>query len=70
MLVRGTPDLTGLPGVRGLEHLEDGVRFLYSGSMQPLLQTLAAAPVRDVQITEPDLEEVFLHYYTQGGDPA
>lgn len=70
VLVRGIPDLTGLPGVRGLEHLEDGVRFLYSGSMQPLLQTLAAAPVRDVQITEPDLEEVFLHYYTQGGDPA
>ncbi len=70
VLVRGIPDLTGLPGVRGLENLEDGVRFLYSGSMQPLLQTLAAAPVRDVQITEPDLEEVFLHYYTQGGDPA
>lgn len=70
VLVRGNPNLSRLPGVRGLEHLEDGVRFLYSGSMQPLLQTLAAAPVRDVQITEPDLEEVFLHYYTQGGDPA
>lgn len=70
VLVRGNPDLTGLPGVRGLEKLEDGVRFLYSGSMQPLLQTLAAAPVRDVQITEPDLEEVFLHYYAEGGEPA
>lgn len=70
VLVRGNPDLTGLPGVRGLEMLEDGVRFLYSGPMQPLLQTLAAAPVRDVQITEPDLEEVFLHYYAEGGEPA
>lgn len=70
VLVRGNPDLTGLPGVRGLEKLEDGVRFLYSGPMQPLLQTLAAAPVRDVQITEPDLEEVFLHYYAEGGEPA
>lgn len=70
VLVRGNPDLTGLPGVRGLEMLEDGVRFLYSGPMQPLLQTLASAPVRDVQITEPDLEEVFLHYYAEGGEPA
>lgn len=70
VLVRGNPDLTGLPGVRGLEMLEDGVRFLYSGPMQPLLQTLAAAPVRDVQITEPDLEEVFLHYYVEGGESA
>lgn len=70
VLVRGNPDLTGLPGVRGLENLEDGVRFLYSGPMQPLLQTLAAAPVRDVQITEPDLEEVFLHYYAEGGESA
>ena len=70
VLVRGTPDLTLLPGVRGLEQLEDGVRFLYSGPLQPLLQALAAAPVRDLQITEPDLEEVFLHYYTEGGEPA
>ena len=56
--------------MRGLEQLEDGVRFLYSGPLQPLLQALAAAPVRDLQITEPDLEEVFLHYYTEGGEPA
>lgn len=70
VLVRGNPDLTGLPGVRGLEKLEDGFRFLYSGPMQSLLQVLAAAQVRDLQITEPDLEEVFLHYYTEGGDLA
>lgn len=70
VLVRGTPDLQGLAGIRGLEQLEDGVRFLYSGPIQPLLQALAAAPVRDLQITEPDLEEVFLHYYTEGGAHA
>lgn len=70
VLVRGTPDLHGLAGIRGWEPLEDGVRFLYSGPMQPLLQALASAPVRDLQITEPDLEEVFLHYYTEGGTHA
>lgn len=70
VLVRSTPDLHGLAGIRGLEQLEDGVRFLYSGPMQPLLQALAAAPVWDLQITEPDLEEVFLHYYTEGGAHA
>ena len=33
--------------------------------MPTLLGTLAGMPVTDVTITEPDLEEVFLHYYAK-----
>ena len=41
--------------------------FLYSGSPRKLLTALAALPLADVTIAEPDLEEVFMHYYAPEG---
>ena len=31
--------------------------------MHPLLQRLAESEITDLSVTEPDLEEIFLHYY-------
>lgn len=70
VLVRGEFDPQGLVGVRGVETTDDGLHFLYSGPMQALMQALGTAPLRDVQITEPDLEDVFMHYYTERGEQA
>ena len=42
--------------------------FLYSGEMRALIGALAGQPVDDLTIAEPDLEEIFLHYYTEGGE--
>ena len=66
--VHGAVDLTGLQGVRDWKPGEEGARFLYSGEMPQLLQHLAAGQVTDLSITEPDLEEVFLHYYQKGAE--
>ena len=41
----------------------NSVSFLYSGDPKALLSALAALPLTDLTITEPDLEEIFLHYY-------
>ena len=35
-----------------------------------LLQTLAVQRIEDITIAEPDLEEIFLHYYQEGGELA
>ena len=67
--VRGSLDLTGLE-VRDLQTGEDGISFLYSGPMEPLLAVLARGQIRDLTVTEPDLEEIVLHYYEKGGDPV
>jgi len=67
--VRGSLDLTGLE-VRDLQPGEDGLSFLYSGPMEPLLAVLARGQIRDLTVTEPDLEEIVLHYYEKGGDPV
>lgn len=62
--VHGKVDLSGLDGLRDLKQGEDSTSFLYSGSMDRLLKVLSAGNIYDLSIAEPDLEEIFLHYYT------
>lgn len=48
------------------EPVEDGLKFLYKGDIQKLLTILAGEKIRDITITEPSLEEIFMHYYEAG----
>ena len=64
--IRGRADIGDLPGIRDRQVTADGSEFLYSGGMPALLKALAGAGVQDLTISEPDLEEVFLHYYEEG----
>ena len=61
--VRGEVSLEGLEGIRDREDSPGAVNFLYSGDMNLLLQRLAAGRVSDLSVSEPDLEEIFMHYY-------
>ena len=66
----GAVSLEGLPGIRDLQQAGDSYSFLYSGSTNVLLRRLADGDVHGLSISEPDLEEVFLHYYDKGGEQA
>lgn len=66
--VRGSIHLEHLNGIRDRKDMEDSVSFLYSGDMDSLLRALSSGQVNDLTITEPDLEEVFLHYYEKDGE--
>lgn len=66
--VHGKINLDGLDGIRDRKDMNDSVSFLYSGNMKRLLQTLSASEISDFSATEPDFEEIFLHYYTKDGD--
>lgn len=66
--VHGSIHIEGLNGIRDRKETDDTVSFLYSGDMESLLHTLSSGHVDDLTITEPDLEEVFLHYYEKGGE--
>lgn len=68
--LRGRFDSQGIPDIRDFVCQEDSVSFLYSGDTKQLLTRLSQGNVRDLTITEPDLEEVFLHYYAEGGEQA
>lgn len=65
--IRGHVELDGLAGIRDAHSTPDGVDFLYGGDMGELLSALAKGDVRDLTVSEPELEEVFLHYYEEGG---
>lgn len=66
--VHGVVDIGHLCGVRDLKRTEDAISFLYSGEINGLLDTLASGQIWDLTVTEPDLEEVFLHYYGKEGE--
>ena len=61
--IHGCAELEGLAGIRDRKEAEGVVSFLYNGEMKALLQVLAAGDVTDLSVSEPDLEEIFMHFY-------
>ncbi len=55
-------DLQGLSQFSGED---EGGHFIYKGNIHDLLKKLADLPIANVNIIEPDLEEIFLHFYTK-----
>lgn len=66
VILRGISQAPKLEGMRNVLCEEQSVHFFYNGSLKSLLQTIAELPISDVTISEPDLEEVFMHYYEKG----
>ncbi len=58
------PQLHGIMDVHGEK---DTVSFLYQGEPKKLLSALITMDITDLTITEPSLEEIFLHFYQEGG---
>lgn len=53
----------GLEGVSGLEVSGNAASFLYRGRINKITKLLASLDLTNLLVEEPDLEEVFLHYY-------
>lgn len=66
----GEDRFSGLDGVRLLSLSPDGRRVSLSvrGRLEPLLSRLAQLPIDDLVFGPPDLESVFLHYYSRSED--
>jgi ABC-2 type transport system ATP-binding protein len=58
-----TQHLRQLAGVTELSTAPDTFKLNYSGDFNALLQTLSHASLKDLLITEPTLEEIFLTFY-------
>lgn len=68
--VHGSVDLEALDGIRDIRNDDKSVSFLYSGDMNRLIGRLSEGDVYDLSVSEPDLEEIFMHYYEKAGDRA
>jgi ABC-2 type transport system ATP-binding protein len=63
--VVGDVSLEGLTGVKDERKELDKLSFLYSGDMNALISYISKYKIKDISIMEPDLEEVFMHYYKE-----
>ena len=66
--VHGNVDISRLDGIRDKQDTGSSVSFLYSGEMNELLRVLSSGHITDLSVSEPDLEEIFLHYYEKDGE--
>ena len=56
-------DYFAMEGVTQTERTELGMSFLYKGSVNAVTRKLAELQLTNLWIEEPDLEEIFMHYY-------
>lgn len=68
--VAGSLNTDILKEITHLSTSDDGkTTFLYNGEIKSLLYNLSNQEITDINISEPSLEEIFMHYYdTKGGE--
>jgi ABC-2 type transport system ATP-binding protein len=64
--LRGVNETISIEGARDVKLENEGQSFLYDGEIKALLDTLAKMPLTDLNINDPDLDEIFMHYYAKG----
>lgn len=53
----------GISGISDLIVVDNTVNFLYRGHINDITGKIAGLNLLNLEVTEPDLEEIFLHYY-------
>ena len=59
-----------MPNVRVVSADARDVHLMVLGDVNPLLRTIAGLEVRDIAITTPDIEDIFLRFYDGHGAPG
>ena len=63
--LRGVGAIPDIKNARDMKLENDTLNFLYSGKATELTRELSALDFEDVSICDPDLDEVFMHYYAK-----
>jgi ABC-2 type transport system ATP-binding protein len=53
----------GIKGISDLNIVDNSISFLYRGRVNDITKKIAGLDLINILIEEPDLEEIFLHYY-------
>lgn len=61
-----SPAPTGHPDIRDFHTGDNTVSFLFEGNIKILMDLLPQISYTDITVTEPDLNEIFMHFYEQG----
>ena len=52
-----------IEGVSDIKREAQEITFYHSGNINDVIKVVSGGNLIDMQIEEPDLEEIFLHYY-------
>lgn len=63
--LRGISQIPELAGIKDVKQENDTLHFLYSGKATDLAAGLSRLEFQDLTISDPDLDEVFMHYYAK-----
>lgn len=63
--VKGIKTFAEFENIRDIKYSDGNVTFLYSGEAPRLVRELSAFAFDDISITDPELDEVFMHYYAR-----
>ena len=58
------PDDFSLPGAADIQIRDNVITFIYKGDCNLLLSEIGRYALADINIAEPSLDEIFMHYYT------
>lgn len=64
------PEAFAIDGTIDVSRVGDSLSFTYAGEYNALLEHLAGYDVHDVEVGEPPLEDVFMHYYGERDEPV
>jgi len=56
-------DHFNIAGVSNLEIKEESISFLFKGNVNLIMKKISEIEISNVWIEEPNLEEIFMHYY-------
>jgi ABC-2 type transport system ATP-binding protein len=65
-----SPELDHLPGIVRAETRGNEITLFVQGDINPLLRQLANFHIEHLVFPEPELEDIFAHYYNSGGDQS
>lgn len=54
-----------ISGVSNLEINDNLAKFIFKGNVNPVMKKIAGVELNNISIEEPDLEEIFMHYYSK-----
>ncbi|MGN6715380.1 ATP-binding cassette domain-containing protein [Anaerocolumna jejuensis] len=57
--------LLKVPGISDLKLEEGKADFIFKGNINDIIKKVAEINLRNISISEPDLEEIFMHYYAK-----
>lgn len=58
-------DYFTMEGVTNLESAQNTINFIFKGDVNTIIHKLAEKRVKNLIVEEPDLEEIFMHYYVK-----